>query len=447
MRVYWKNQCIETLSVLEEAHSEIAECIEKNNIQEAADLLTQCQQGAINVGNLIEESEGEECQEIRQLELYCELSYQVYEDLLNGSSINSRKIVKNLNKPLLRVIEGLQNNIRSTKEIVFLPYKASMWDSLESVWREMSASSDCKAIVVPIPYFDRNPDGSFREMHYEIGQYPPDVPVVSYKDYNIQQRHPEAIYIHNPYDESNYVTSVHPDFYSSKLKDYTDELVYIPYFVLDEVDSSNTAAMKGIEHFITVPAVFHADKVIVQSEEMRKVYVEVLTQRSGEDTRSYWENKIEGTGSPKIYRVSNLKDTDYVLPKEWQKIVNRADGSRKKVILYNTGISAMLQSNDEMLDKIERNFEVFKEHLDDIALLWRPHPLIEATLTSMRMELWERYQEIVRKYREEGWGIYDDSAELDRAIAISDAYYGDASSVVQLYKKTGKPIMIQNVYV
>ena len=31
------------------------------------------------------------------------------------------------------------------------------------------------------------------------------------------------------------------------------------------------------------------------------------------------------------------------------------------------------------------------------------------------------------------------------AVVLSDAYYGDPSSVVQVYKKTGKPIMIQNV--
>ena len=29
---------------------------------------------------------------------------------------------------------------------------------------------------------------------------------------------------------------------------------------------------------------------------------------------------------------------------------------------------------------------------------------------------------------------------------LSDAYYGDKSSVVELYMKTGKPIMMQNVY-
>ena len=33
---------------------------------------------------------------------------------------------------------------------------------------------------------------------------------------------------------------------------------------------------------------------------------------------------------------------------------------------------------------------------------------------------------------------------MNRAIAVSDAYYGDQSSLVALYRKTGKPIMIQN---
>jgi hypothetical protein len=33
---------------------------------------------------------------------------------------------------------------------------------------------------------------------------------------------------------------------------------------------------------------------------------------------------------------------------------------------------------------------------------------------------------------------------MDRAVVISDGYYGDFSSVVQVYQQTGKPVMIQN---
>lgn len=169
-----------------------------------------------------------------------------------------------------------------------------------------------------------------------------------------------------------------------------------------------------------------------------------MTKYAGKETRSYWEKKIEGSGSPKVDRVKNLKASDYQIPNEWESIVNKRDGGRKKIVFYNTSVGTLLKENDGMLEKIRKVFEAFKENADDVSLLWGPHPLIEATSTSMRPALWEKYKEIVDAYRKFGWGIYDDSPELDRAIAVSDAYYGDWSSVVWLYKETGKPIMIQN---
>ena len=38
-------------------------------------------------------------------------------------------------------------------------------------------------------------------------------------------------------------------------------------------------------------------------------------------------------------------------------------------------------------------------------------------------------------------------ADMDRAVVLSDGYYGDPSSVVQVYQETGKPVMMQNVNV
>ncbi len=96
------------------------------------------------------------------------------------------------------------------------------------------------------------------------------------------------------------------------------------------------------------------------------------------------------------------------------------------------------------MDKIENVLETFKTN-KKIILLWRPHPLNIETCASMRPALLERYISIVEKYKAEGWGIYDDTSDMNRAIAISDAYYGDWSSIVALYKATGKPIMIENI--
>ena len=153
----------------------------------------------------------------------------------------------------------------------------------------------------------------------------------------------------------------------------------------------------------------------------------------------YW-----GLGSPKVDKVLKTKKEDLKIPKEWLKIIENPDGSWKKVVFYNTGVSALLQHDEKMLRKMKDVFRVFEKNKDEVALLWRPHPLIKATIESMRPQLWEEYEKIVAEYRAAGWGIYDDSADVDRAVVVSDGYYGDMSSMVQLCQKRGVPIMIQN---
>ena len=126
------------------------------------------------------------------------------------------------------------------------------------------------------------------------------------------------------------------------------------------------------------------------------------------------------------------------------RIIRKADGGWKKVIFYNTTVTALLKHNGQYLEKMRDVFRVFYENRDEVALLWRPHPLFGATIESMRPELGEAYREIVAQYRSEGWGIYDDSPDMDFSVALSDAYYGDGSSIVQLYQKTEKLVMLQN---
>lgn len=328
---------------------------------------------------------------------------------------------------------------------MFLPYKASMWDSLESVWKAADADPDCDAYVIPIPYYDKNPDGSVREMHYEGDEYPDYVPVMDYRAYDLEKRHPDMVFIHNPYDNNNYVTSVLPCFYAEKLKQCTDLLVYIPYFILGEISPDNDAAIEGMKHFCTTPGVFHANKVIVQSEDMRQVYIKVLTEITGERTRTYWEEKILGLGSPKVDKVMSISQDEVKISEKWRRIIEKPDGSRKKIVFYNTGVSALLQHEEKLLIKIRDVFQVFKENQDAVALLWRPHPLIKATIESMRPKLWQEYEKIVEEYRAEGWGIYDDTPDMDRAVALADAYYGDWSSIVQLFQKVGKSVMVQDM--
>ena len=149
--------------------------------------------------------------------------------------------------------------------------------------------------------------------------------------------------------------------------------------------------------------------------------------------------------SPKIDKILGTKKEELKIPEEWRKIIQKPDGSRKKIILYNTSVSALLHYGEAMLEKMKSVFDIFYKNREDVAFFWRPHPLIEATIKSMRPGLWADYQQLVNRYLADGWGIYDDTPNIDRAILLSDAYYGDRSSVIQLCQKIGLPIMIQNV--
>ena len=447
MRKAQKEEAENFTMLLGQVHDRIRKDMEKQNIQNALMLLRDCQEGAVTLGTLIEKSEGEGFCTVSLLEDYCELLYQMHEDLAQGDKDSAKKVFKSLKHQLIKISNSVSGDIPVRQEVVFVPYKASMWDSLESVWRAADAAPDCDAYVVPIPYYDKNPDGSFREMHYEGDLYPGDVSVTYYKDYDFESRRPDVIFCHNPYDEYNYVTSVEPFFYTKNLKKYTEKLVYIPYFVLGEVNPDNKEAVKNIEHFVTVPGVMYADKVIVQSEAMRQVYINVMSELIGEHTRKVWEKKILGLGSPKLdkmERMANTRIKDEDIPEEWKSVICKPDGSRKKVILYNISVSAILHHKEKMLGKIESVFGIFRENTDNVALLWRPHPLIKATIDSMHPELWAGYEKLVEEYRNSGWGVYDDTADLGRAIALSDGYYGDPSSLVQLCGKAGIPVMIQD---
>ncbi|MDE7331763.1 MAG: hypothetical protein K2O16_05900 [Lachnospiraceae bacterium] len=454
MRKTQKKQAGEFMELLARAHEAVGKAVSTGKNYIAMELLEQCQEGAIQLGELVEKAEGEGCGMIPLLEDYCELVYQIYEEVRQGQGASADRISEDLQQSLIKIEKYLRDNIKIRTEIVFLPYKASMWDSLESVWKAAEEDPDCDAYVIPIPYFDKNPDGSLREAHYEGDLYPEYVPVTDYNDYNFDVRRPDMIYIHNPYDECNHVTSVHPFFYSKNLRNYTDKLIYIPYFVLGEIEPDNQAAIEGMKHFCFTPGTIYANQVVVQSENMRQIYINEYIKAakevglSGEHTdRKFLEKKFLGTGSPKIDKILNTKKEDMEIPAEWLKIIKKPDGTWKKIVFYNTSVGALLQHSEKMIKKMESVFVIFKENKDKVALLWRPHPLIQATIESMRPQLWVAYRELKDRYIEEGWGIYDDTSDVDRAVVLSDAYYGDGSSVIQLCQKAGMPVMVQNVNV
>jgi len=347
---------------------------------------------------------------------------QKIETFLKGGKLNIIEYSKKLKSTF--DIEA-----KAKREVLFLPYKASMWDSLESIYLTAKDDPDWDVFVIPIPYYDKK-DGKFTDMHWETG-YPKNIPLIDYRKYSLEERKPDIIFVHNPYDNRNIVTSVHPDFYCERLRNFTANLVYVPYFVGDGVGIA--------KHFCTLPGCIFAHKVIVQTEAERKIYVREYSKVTKEGG-----SKFLALGSPKLDKAITAKKEDYELSPEWEKLIGD-----KKVVFYNTTIAAFLENTVEngkpsgkYFQKVRSVFEFFKKQ-SDFVLLWRPHPLLESTIKTMRPWLEAEYAEIVREYKSGGYGIYDDTEDLNRAIAVSDVYYGDGSSITVLFDVAGKAVLEQ----
>lgn len=435
---------LEAVDLLFNVNDSIMRNAKVNKKEDIIEALSQCQDVALALGNYLE-SLGEIGDGfVHILEDYCENLYQM--SMLFSNENLCRKLSKKIKKQLSFLKTGISLELPDDKiEMVFLPYKVSMWDSLESVWRAATEDQECEAFVMPIPYFEKNAKGELAIEHYEGDQFPESVPIVDYENYDLMERKPDVVFIHNPYDQYNYVTSIHPSYYISELKKCGCKIVYIPYYISAEANPDSIEVQEGREGYIVTPGVLYSDMIFVQSQNIKRLFVNVLERRVFDVGRYYWEKRIFGLGSPKLERVHSVKRNDTLLPERWKKIIYTEEGIRKKVVLYNISINALLNT-PEMLDKIIDVLCFFKKS-KDVALWWRPHPLYESTIISMRPDLLEKYKEIVRKYREEGWGIFDKGVDLEWAIAETDAYYGDSSSVVQLYKEVQKPVMIQNTLV
>lgn len=422
MRKVQKQQAEALARQLEEAHDRIKKFIEQGSILSAMELLEECQDSGIALGTLIEGAEGEGHPAVLLLEEYCELVYQIHGRLEQNKEFQVNKIYKVLRQKLIKVYNSIKNDIRITIEAVFLPYKACMWDSLESVWMAADEDDDCDAYVIPIPYYDREPDGSFREMHYEADQYPDYVPITRYDEFDFEEHQPDIIFIHNAYDNINLVTSVHPFFYSEQLKKFTQCLVYIPYY-------ATTGGMAEGQAFC--PGYMNADYIVIQSEKYRKFFDKRIP-----------DEKFLALGSPKFDSVIRKCQCPPKPPKAWAG--QMAD---RQVYFYNTSIGGMLGNTEAFLKKMRYVFDLFQEW-KDICLLWRPHPLMDTTFASMRFGYRKQYEELKKSFVENGIGILDETADIESTIALSDVYIGDSgTSVTSLFGVVGKPIFILNNYI
>jgi hypothetical protein len=290
-----------------------------------------------------------------------------------------------------------------------------MWDSLESIYLAAAKDPECEAVVMPIPYFvNKNERG--RELFCDAKLFPKHLKITDYKKFNLAKAKPYAIYIHNAYDDTNAITEIQQAYSTANLKKYTQNLVYVPYCLVHE---------KSAKELVNMPALKNVSKIIAASKGAKKNFA-----------RFNPENKILALGSPKVDAIISMLQNPPQIPEEWKE---RA--KNKTVVFYNTTIGFLKQAI--ITGKLEQTFDYFSKS-PDLLLIWRPHPLAKEFTQTIAKEEFGKYESLVKKYKEENIGIFDDTPIFHAAFVLSHLYYGDKSSLVPLYSLTGKPVLIQN---
>lgn len=361
------------------------------------------------------------------LEILYEKAHKAMDTAALVQAYNTGAVLDALYDNLSVLYKELENELEVKLEIVFMPYKASMWDCFDSIWKAASKDERCNVSVVPIPYYDKNPNGSLCSYYYEGERLPDYVKIIHYQEYNIQIHKPDVVYIHNPYDNYNYVTTVAPEYYSKELRRHTDRLIYVPYFI-----AGCYADIQSALPYVAPMVILNTHYIIYQSP----VQLEMLREMG------LYQNNALVLGNPKLDYYAGLKDPG--MPDQaWEKCRRF-----EKTVLLTTTLDLLLsQSKTDDPFAWLRYTQMFMNSIlqsAGIAMIWRPHPLTRQTIRSMRPYLMEAYECLEREIRAHPNCVLDQQADSRYAIYYSDALVSDGGSMSMQYMVTEKPVL--NIY-
>ena len=298
------------------------------------------------------------------------------------------------------------------KSVLFCPYKAEMWDSMCTI-HEAIKERNIRTEVMAIPYYTLNNGKIYDLRRDEIhnGDFPMALTRGDSDKYG-GSRMWDIIIFHYPYDNANNVTR--PILMSHELKAFCYNLVLVSYSCIGD--------RPILEQEIAYSGVRNSDLVIVETEEQAEACNKMLKGKPN------WQGEVVGWGSAKYDMIERA-----YIPESWKE---KGEGKRK--ILLQTSITPYLKDKNK-LGQVE---SIIRTYIKDpnVCLIWRPHPLLRDTIIAHhRGELrkFEDLRELVEKSPKDILDTYDCP---ETAIKFADEMISDKSSLVLLWKKTGKKL-------
>lgn len=240
-------------------------------------------------------------------------------------SINKEDLRKRTNTDSLSLI-GKNTTERQKPRIYFFPSLYSRWNSMRGLFEVVASDKEVDCFVVPIPYYYKDGLGrcspaqwDFSLYEKELGQDSPFL--LDFRSLNLKEASPDMIFINEPSDEYNLSFMPDPVFFSKNLKQFTKNLIYIPWFLTSEIDIEDEEDGKAIinaENYVIMPALVHCDYAILQSDAIEKLYRRLLEREGGAEYANYWKEKLLPWGSPLFDKISGKELNSS--PEIWRKL-------------------------------------------------------------------------------------------------------------------------------
>lgn len=436
------------LNKLEKLYKSFYNIVENNEIitkiDQCMDLLEQSQEVTINLGNYVEKMSEAQNKSVKriveQLEQYCELIFQVYNYLKNDINNDKCYSVDGVFEEKYRIFIECFNSVKAIikKEIIdkkivlFLPDNPQRWNELKKLYEYYNNKQDTEIYVIPLPIFIKNLYGEIivtdEEWKYNDRkkEYPQDINIISWDAINISDYQFEAIIIQNQYDGENPYLTVPTGYYAKELQNYTNNLIYVMPQGINDFCKDDITDMYGLKWSLAMPATMYADKVLIQSFDMKQIFVDYLTEFAGKETEDIWNDKIVGInefiGLKQSYQETTLQQHD------------------RKIILYCIGENEFAENIQLALCKVKERLNIMTQYPDklSVAVCLYPYNICEWGICKE-----EQKQDIINLLEEykisKGIQIYDYS---DIGIDNIDAYYGSPSPLICSFIEKHKPVMV-----
>lgn len=404
---------------------------------EVVEMLSQMQQLVIDMGSLIENIKGEGMETVTSLEQLCEAIYQIS---IGTSGMDVKEYIDKSKKTFER-------EILCRKEVVFIVHKSEEWKYVQWYFNNTKNVEKMDAYIVAVPYYYKKYDGTCYDAKYELEKIKQvvrsfngtDENVVDNEQFDIALHHPDIIVIQNPCDEWNNTITLAKDYYSSTLQKLTDKLVYIQSFKVEEFTEESYREWHNMKYYCTMPGVVRADEVYVQSESMRRLYMEKLTKFSEKNLYSVWGKKVHNMSS-------NMQNA---LITNTKKQVQEDRKKQRKKIAFYVQVGSVIQYGEQMMKKLHSVISVFENNRDSVEMVWICDGETEQYLEKYNSKLEKEYAKAKKIIMDKsiGYYIYREGRSIVELVDMCDAYYGCESYIALEFSMNKKPVMVMEVEV